>query len=561
MVESARSRFNIRLQFTNDSSPLVNGSIKVGGKGYTTDRDGFVEIDLTLGQHQVTVRFGENIIKRNVVIDDLNKHQIVDVTPRPTLELVVEELLGHRYKLKSILGKGGTAVVFRAEDRVLNRLVAVKMLSGELEGSKDAQRLFLDEARSLAPLVHPNLVAIHDILSVDSQTFMVLEYITGTNLNDVLKKGPLDEITALRYMLQITRAIVFMHDKGFIHRDIKPGNAVVQKDGTVKLIDFGLAGKLDAFNPHEELSGTPAYMAPEQILGQPLTPKVDIYQIGITLYELLAGEVPFTDDVFKSHVHQNPRSLSDLDTNISLECAGIVARCLSKSENRRPTASQLMTLLQEAYLKGDDIGNDEISEILYNKITKSTVTGSVTRLGIEPSEMYSEKRTPPFIWLSAFALLGIFVLAGIFLLRPADEPGTNEKKSSEPTIQAIGLSQKEARVVKREVEKLPLVDEAEKKTEATHKEPVKIGLKKPKKIVSPVKIAKKKTAPKKVAPKITKKVTKPAKKVGKKVAKKTPVKKVAQEPTKKDGLLIQKDKNDTILLDHKKTTSEDILLK
>ena len=543
---------NIRLQLLCDSSPIASSELKVGGETFTTNSDGMVDLELAEGQHQISLWVGEDLLKRTIIVEPSRLHIILDVSPRPTLEIVVERLLGERYKLKSILGRGGMGVVFKAEDRVLNRSVAIKMLSGELEGNVEAQRVFLEEGRSLAPLVHPNLVAIHDILNIDSHTLMVLEFVNGDDLDVLLKKGAFDEKTAVRYILQMTRAIAFMHSRGFIHRDVKPGNAIVQADGTLKMIDFGLARSLVKMDQKgTSVRGTPAYMSPEQITGSPMSPKVDIYQLGVTLYELLSGELPFSGEPMYAHVHTQPMLLSDKNIDISLDISNIVSRCLSKDPTLRPTADELMEEFQALYLHGDDINDDELNALMYNRITSSVTTGNLTR-----DDSYKEKsssnRPVIIIGLMLFGICCAILWAIMGIPKTTDVAPVDqtEKKSVEKLVPADPVLpiEKTAEIQPPVVKPEPAITAP---TENKIEKSVVVD-----EVVVPKKTVKRSVARKRKAR--AAKVKQPEKVEREPIPAQKPAKE--KEASKKDILVKTKDKSD-VLINRSKPKSVDILVK
>ena len=366
-----------QIQLTTRDTPLCGVDVQIGDQIGTTDEEGIVDVTLREGEYTLRTTIGGAEVQRRVTITDQPLVTVnLGVASSAPVSQQVEMVIGDRYRVKRLLGRGGMGVVYQADDELLNRPVAIKMLSGQLEGNSDAQRVFLEEARALAPLTHPNLVGIYDILSIDGRTSMVLEYIVGENLEELLKAGPLDEMSALRWMVQLTRAIVYMHGRGFIHRDIKPANAVAQDDGKIKIIDFGLARSLHRIAARgTAVRGTPAYMAPEQITGADTTPKTDVYQLGITFWELLTADLPFRGDMMYAHVHTEAPMLCDVREGSSKRVEQVIRQCMEKDPADRPTAKALLQVLQELYLSGENLSAD--SEALYERIRTSSVVGSI----------------------------------------------------------------------------------------------------------------------------------------------------------------------------------------
>lgn len=336
----------------------------VGEASEKTDGQGCAHCEVSDDVQLVRVQHAGLDVKR-WVLPEHHEAIVIDLSQRGAAESLVESLVGDRYRFLEVLGRGGMGVVIKAHDSLLNRVVAIKMLAGELEQNEEAQRIFLEEARSLAPLSHPNLVAIHDIQHLQGHTLMVLEFVVGQNLDKRLQvEGPVPIDTVLRYVIQMARAASFMHSKGFIHRDLKPGNVIVGDNDAVKIIDFGLARSLDQISMKgTQIRGTPAYMAPEQIRGLDLTAKVDTYQLGVTIYELLTGELPFSGDMGYAHVHKTPPALVEVMPGISPELSGLVAACLAKDPEARPTARELLDELQALYVITADEISDAIQEV------------------------------------------------------------------------------------------------------------------------------------------------------------------------------------------------------
>jgi serine/threonine-protein kinase len=235
------------------------------------------------------------------------------------------------------------AVVVKARDSVLERPVAVKILSRDLAEFDEAREIFMTEARNLATLSHSNLVPVYDVDSEGGRPMMITEYVRGETLESVLQSnGALPQSTALRVGVQLSRAVGYLHDEGTIHRDLKPANIMLQSDGTLKVIDFGLARSVQRLADRgTQIRGTPAYMAPEQIRGDELGAGVDIYQIGVTLFETISGGLPFDGgDLAYAHVHEEPPSLGDRAPNVLPGLVDVVDACLAKDPGERPASAE-----------------------------------------------------------------------------------------------------------------------------------------------------------------------------------------------------------------------------
>ena len=204
--------------------------------------------------------------------------------------------VGGRYKIKSHIGTGGMATVYLAQDLILERPVAVKVLRLDFHTNEAAMRRFQREAQSATQLVHPNIVSVYDVGEEDGTNYIVMEYVEGTDLKKYIReRGPLPPREAVRIMTQIVSAIELAHQNRIIHRDIKPQNILIDREGNVKITDFGIAIALSetSLTQTNTLLGSVHYLSPEQARGGMATIRSDIYALGIVLYELLVGEVPF----------------------------------------------------------------------------------------------------------------------------------------------------------------------------------------------------------------------------------------------------------------------------
>jgi eukaryotic-like serine/threonine-protein kinase len=204
-----------------------------------------------------------------------------------------------RYAVEKTLGRGGMATVELAEDTELRRKVAVKRLFASLAGDDVFQERFFREARMAAALSHPNLVAVYDVGEEDGLPYIVMEYVDGETLAELLTRtGPMQSDAAVELLLQVCAGLEHAHAAGLVHRDIKPQNLLVRSDGVVKIADFGIARTLQATQLTQvgTVLGTAAYLAPEQAAGEKVTPAADIYSLGAVAYELLTGRTPYQFD-------------------------------------------------------------------------------------------------------------------------------------------------------------------------------------------------------------------------------------------------------------------------
>jgi len=204
-----------------------------------------------------------------------------------------------QYEIQTLLGRGGMGAVYRARQRKLDRLVAIKLLLPDLDDDPEFAERFAREARTLARLNHPGIVGIHDFGEADGIFYLIMEYVEGANLRELMASGRMTPRDALALIPQICDALQFAHDAGIVHRDIKPENILVDQDGRVRIADFGLAKLVDGEQPTIGLTrthqgmGTPHYMAPEQVgAASQVDHRADIYSLGVVLYEMLTGELP-----------------------------------------------------------------------------------------------------------------------------------------------------------------------------------------------------------------------------------------------------------------------------
>jgi serine/threonine protein kinase/tetratricopeptide (TPR) repeat protein len=267
------------------------------------------------------------------------------------------ETISH-YKILSELGRGGMGVVYRARDTKLGRDVALKFLPPGLTGDEESSRRFIREARAAAAIEHPNICSIFEIGESGGSTFIVMPCIGGSSLKDIVMSGPLDADRAVDIAVQACRGLTAAHDKGVIHRDIKPGNILLTEDGMVKIVDFGLA-KLrgrSMLTKEGTTLGTVAYISPEQARGDEVDERSDIWSLGVVLYEMVTGRLPFPGEydqaVIYSILNSEPKPLSSLRGGIPAKLERIIGKALSKDPGQRyPRMSDLLKELEAAARK------------------------------------------------------------------------------------------------------------------------------------------------------------------------------------------------------------------
>ena len=214
---------------------------------------------------------------------------------------MIGSVLANKYKIKSIVGIGGMAVVYKAYRITDNKVVAVKVLNDEYRRKPDYVRRFESEARAVMSLSHPNIIGLLDVGIDGAAPFIVLEFATGKTLKEIIdENGPLSQGFAVKIISQVLSALAHAHEKGVIHRDIKPQNIIVTAGGIVKLTDFGIAKIVSTSSTKtfagKKVLGSVHYISPEQAKGEAVTPAADIYSTGIMLYEMVTGKLPFDSD-------------------------------------------------------------------------------------------------------------------------------------------------------------------------------------------------------------------------------------------------------------------------
>jgi len=245
------------------------------------------------------------------------------------------------YKILDELGSGGMGVVYRAHDHKLDRTVALKFILPQIVKKKRDARQFNHEARAAASLNHPHICTVYEIDEQEGNTFIAMEYVEGPSLRELTRKGPLEVEEALDFSIQIAEGLQEAHEKGIIHRDIKSSNIIVTKKNQVKIMDFGLA-KITGDQELSEtrtLKGTVTYMSPEQAVGGDIDYRTDIWSLGVVMYEMLSGNLPFESAhdplVLHSIINEEPFPLTEIRKNIPFELERIVEKCLSKDPGHR----------------------------------------------------------------------------------------------------------------------------------------------------------------------------------------------------------------------------------
>lgn len=282
-----------------------------------------------------------------------------------------QKVLPERYRVIEMIGRGGMAEVFLAEDTRLHRRVAIKFLSGEFRKDTDRTRRFTREARAASALNHPNILIIHDISEGEGAQFIVSEYVEGETLGSRIRRGKLPLLEAVNIAIQVASALAASHKAGIVHRDIKPDNIMLRPDGSVKVLDFGLAKETEQILSRSQVTdaktldfvstspglilGTPQYMSPEQTRGIDLDPRTDIFSLGNIIFEMVTGQVAFPGksmaDILAAIISKEPRRIEEYVVDPPLKLIEIVDKALRKErEQRYSRMEHLLADLQQLQL-------------------------------------------------------------------------------------------------------------------------------------------------------------------------------------------------------------------
>jgi serine/threonine-protein kinase len=334
------------------------------------------------------------------------------------------EVIGGRYELEELVGSGGMSSVYRANDRMLERKVALKILHSRLGDDDEYVERFRREARAVAQLAHPNIVTVIDRGEDEGRQFIVFEYVDGKTLKELVDAQgpmPIDEVLSLG--IGIASGLAFAHERGIVHRDVKPQNVLLNGDGRAKVTDFGIARSLDVERGVTQTGtvlGTSNYIAPEQASGQPVDDRSDVYSLGVVLYELLVGEVPFPGESFVAvamkHIHEPAPSVLERRPDAPPRLASLVDSMLEKDHAFRPSMDEVVAEL-ESIRRDPDAAGDTV----------------VLRRPIVSTRRRRNR------WPLLVAFLGLLVIAGAFagvLLN--DEPGgTTAQPPPKLSIEAV----------------------------------------------------------------------------------------------------------------------------
>src|SRR6188508_612068 len=272
------------------------------------------------------------------------------------MSALVGTLLSGRYRLDAQVGAGGMSTVYRAFDSTLERRVAIKLMHRDIAADSDQLERFRREARAVAQLSHPHIVGVIDAGEEDGRPYIVFEYVEGETLKDRIRRlGRLPVDEAIAYAIEIARALSAAHARGIVHRDVKPQNVLVDEEGSAKVTDFGIARSMDdsGLTAEGRVLGTTDYVSPEQALGHDVNGQSDIYSLGIVLYEMLTGEVPFKGEnhvaVAMKHVKDQLPDVQAKRPEVSATLASVLDHMTEKDvAHRYSDVPSLVADLEEA---------------------------------------------------------------------------------------------------------------------------------------------------------------------------------------------------------------------
>ncbi len=343
------------------------------------------------------------------------------------MDKFVGKRLDGRYEIKEIIGVGGMAVVYKAFDNQENRIVAVKILKEEFISNEEFVRRFKNESKAIAMLSHPNIVNVFDVSFGDLIQYIVMEYIEGITLKEYIEReGSLRWKDAVHFTIQILKGLQHAHDKGIVHRDVKPQNIMVLPDGTIKVTDFGIArfARSEQRTITDKAIGSVHYISPEQARGERTDEKADIYSVGVMLYEMLTGQLPFQAESAVSvaimQLQRDPQLPTEINGSIPLGLEQITMHAMQKNQERRYQSAGEM-LCDLGRFKKDPAETFDYSYFVDNSPTKFVSTGfDYDSVNVEETEEQVEQKEksnmiPILAGIAVTLVIAIAVLAAIFV--------------------------------------------------------------------------------------------------------------------------------------------------
>jgi serine/threonine-protein kinase len=350
-------------------------------------------------------------------------------------------LLSGRYRLDAQIGTGGMSTVYRAFDTVLERRVAIKVMHREIASDSDQLERFRREARAVAQLNHPYIVGVIDAGEDENTPYIVFEYVEGETLKDRIRRfGRLPISEAVAYAIEIARALGAAHERGIVHRDVKPQNVLVDEEGSAKVTDFGIARTLDqeGLTADGRVLGTTDYVSPEQALGHAVTGQSDLYSLGVVLFEMLTGDVPFKGEnqvaVAMKHVREDLPDVQLRRPEVSSALAAVLDRATAKE-------------LDQRYLDDRELIADLEDVLAIETARSGQATGEATAV-LRTLPPTTRRRLParvahPVRILLVLALVGVAAVVAIVLLADRAQKGTGQPRNVKPPpgLKSVSLKQ------------------------------------------------------------------------------------------------------------------------
>ena len=381
------------------------------------------------------------------------------------MERYIGKTLDNRYEILEIIGTGGMAVVFKAKCHRLNRLVAVKMLKKDLSEDAEFRRKFHEESQSVAMLSHPNIMAVYDVSRGGDMDYIVMELLDGITLKQYMeRRGKLDWRETLHFITQIMRGLSHAHSRNLIHRDIKPQNIMVLRDGTVKVTDFGIACLSNGKNPSNEAIGSVHYISPEQAKGDYTDNRSDIYSAGVVLYEMLTGQLPFEGDnpvsVAIQHFSAIPLRPREVNADIPEALEQICMKAMATDRKKRYATADEMIADLEAFRKDPSLSFDYKVENLRDRSGEEEPTRPIPNVSVAKNKPSRRAKPveddddddygPPrwWSWLKGLIILAVLIGIGYYAATNLYEGVLNSFTPAAPTEysvpRVIGLTLEEA---------------------------------------------------------------------------------------------------------------------